>query len=223
MHNNYKINKSFYHESRCRNLRTMHGLSNKSLWIRRQRYTCRGVDPFFRMGGGASRKEKFEFENCVSLVSIFYVKSNGFVVRPDSAFKTYSCIAYEFFKLLKLCGGGGQNDMFATLIFTWGRILPATQDRRLCTLGQSLFPLFQVPRRGLKSVSHLWTGGSVTSGVMSETSWGQSRRCDPPPLKMGVKQRNNIHLHKIIPLCSMTKAPFCRQAKKCTKRPNNKP
>ena len=54
----------------------------------------------------------------------FYVKFNGFVVNY-SAYSTYSCIRYyEFFKLAKLLGGGGQNDMFAPQYFHWGGDCP---------------------------------------------------------------------------------------------------
>ena len=38
--------------------------------------------------------------------SIFYVKSNGFVV-PDSAFKTYSYITIMHFQVVEIIGGGG--------------------------------------------------------------------------------------------------------------------
>ena len=48
---------------------------------------------------------------------------NGFVVPYCSAFQTYFCITYEFFKLSTLLGGG-QNDMFATPIFSLGATAP---------------------------------------------------------------------------------------------------
>ena len=63
--------------------------------------------------------------------------------RPGSALQCllnlYSCIIhYESFKLSKLLGGGGQNDMFATPIFSLvGRLLPCPPprppDRRFCS------------------------------------------------------------------------------------------
>ena len=64
------------------------------------------------------------------------VNGNGFVAIY-SAFSTYSCITYEFFKLSKLLGGGGKT-MFAPPpnIFMGGgggvRRPPCPQDRRLC-------------------------------------------------------------------------------------------
>ena len=45
---------------------------------------------------------QYKNENCVCLV-VFIIKFTGFVVH-DSAFKTYSCITYEFIKLSKLLG-----------------------------------------------------------------------------------------------------------------------
>ena len=67
---------------------------------------ARGVNPFFGLeggGGGGKSKENLIVLQCLTVL-----------------FNPILALHYEYFKLSKLLGGGGQNDMCAPQYFHWG-------------------------------------------------------------------------------------------------------